>query len=171
MDINSPLFAPTVNQLRDELLPDLMARIPQPATAAPMSEKTGAAVGNATTKFALEDHQHPRLTSTTYATVASGTTVTVPFTRSFTNKPGIVCTEIEGDTATSSQPAVFKVQSWVQDASNNYTGAVIKVWRAQVLPQNLATLLLGAVFNLFSASVVGTQFSCIAVARSDVAST
>lgn len=142
--------------------------VPQPASSAPMAEKTGAAIGSATTKFALEDHQHPRLTSTTLATVASGSTVTVTFTRSFTNKPGMVMTEIEGDATGSAQPAIFKVQSWTQDANSLYTGAVIKVWRAQVIPQNLATLLLGAIFSIFGASVVGTQFSVIAVARSDV---
>ena len=36
------------------------------------------------------------------------------------------------------------------------------------IPQNLVNLLLGAVFNLFGAAVVGTRFSLIAVARSDV---
>ena len=63
--------------------------------------------------------------------------------------------------------AIFKVQSWTQDGGN-YTGAVIKVWRAQTIPTNLVSLLLGGVFNLFASSVVGTQFSVIAVARSDV---
>jgi len=142
--------------------------IPQPANAAPMSEKTGAAVGQQTGRFALEDHQHPRLTSTTYATVTAGNTATLSFTRPFASEPGIVCTEIGGDTSANAQPGVFKVQSWVQDAQNNYTGCVVRVWRSQTVPQNLATLLLGAVFNLFAASVVGTRFSLIAVARSDV---
>lgn len=142
--------------------------IPQPANTAPMAEKTGAAIGAATSRFALEDHQHPRLTSTTYATVASGNTASVTFTRAFASEPGIVCTEIGGDTSVNAQPGVFKVQSWVQDAQSNYIGAVVRVWRSQTVPQNLATLLLGAVFNLFAASVVGTRFSIIAVARSDV---
>lgn len=143
--------------------------MPKPADTAPLSEKTGAAIGALDTRYAKADHQHPRLTSTTYATVASGSTASVPFTRTFIQKPGIVCTEIEGSTGTGAQPAVFKVESWISDGTN-YTGAVIRVWRSTTVPQNLATLLLSAVFNLFSASVVGTQFSCIAVARSDVSS-
>lgn len=148
----------------------LSAQIPQAATATPRSEMTGGAKGSQMSRFAMEDHQHPRLTSTTTATVASGSTVAVPFTRPFLNKPGVVCTEIEGATGVSAQPAAFKVESWATDANGAYSGCVIRVWRSQTVPQNLATLLLGAVFNLFSASVVGTQFSCIAVARSDVSS-
>lgn len=147
----------------------LGAVMPKPATVAPKGEATVAAVGPDPTVFALDQHQHPRLTSTTYATVASGSTVTVTFTRSFANKPGMVMTEIEGDATASAQPSTFKVLSWVQDGGGLYTGAVIKVWRAQVVPQNLATLLLSAVYTIFGAAVVGTQFACIAIARSDVA--
>lgn len=139
------------------------------ADTMPAGEATTAQPGE-TTKAQGAGHQHPRLTSTTTATVATGSTVLVPFTRTFTNKPGVVCFEIEGATSVSAQPAVFKVESWTQDAQSRYTGCVIRVWRSQTVPQNLATLLLGAVFNLFAASVVGTQFTCIAVARSDVAS-
>lgn len=146
----------------------IAATMPKPSVAAPSGEATTPTAGSDPAKFAQEGHRHPRLTSTTMATVATGSTVQVTFTRTFANKPGMVMTEIEGDTAATSQPAVFKVQSWVQDASLNYTGAVIKVWRSQVVPQSLATLLLSAVFNLFSASVVGTNFCVIAIARSDV---
>lgn len=117
---------------------------------------------------ARNDHAHPRLTSVTVATVAAGSTVTVPFTRTFTNKPGMVFTEYEGDVSATAQPSSFKVNSWVQDAGNNFIGCVVKVWRSQAVPQNLVTLLLGGIFNLFGASVVGTNFSVIAVARSDV---
>lgn len=46
--------------------------------------------------------------------------------------------------------------------------AVVSGMFAQTVPQNLVNLLLGGVFNLFAASVVGTRFSLIAVARSDV---
>lgn len=137
------------------------------SNATPSAEVTGGASG-ASTAIPRDDHSHPRLTSTTMATIATGSTVQVNFTRTFVNKPGMVMTEIEGDTSASAQPAIFKVQSWVQDGGGLYTGAVVKVWRAQVIPQNLATLLLGAIFNLFAASVVGTTFSVVAVARSDV---
>lgn len=151
-------------------LDDVVAIMPAPATVPPKAEATVPAVGTDPKIFSLDGHQHPRLTSTTYASIATGSTVAVSFTRSFTNKPGIVITEIEGDIAGSAQPANFKVQTWVQDAGSLYTGCVVKAWRAQTVPQNLVTLLVGAVYNLFAASVVGTQFSCIAVARSDVPS-
>lgn len=42
MDINSPLFAPTVDQFKAAVLPELQAVIPQPATTMPQPEKTGA---------------------------------------------------------------------------------------------------------------------------------
>ncbi len=111
-----------------------------------------------------DDHQHPRLTSTTMATIGPANTVTVTFTRNFINAPGIVFTEING---AATQPAVFKVESWVMTGSL-YTGCVVRAYRSQTVPQNLVNLLLSAVFNIFGASASGTVFSCIAVARSDV---
>lgn len=134
---------------------------------APVAESVSGVAGTAA-KATREGHQHPRLTSTSMAAIVTGSTVTVNFTRTFSQKPGMVMTEIEGDASANSQPAIFKVQSWVTDGNGNYTGAVIKAWRAQTIPQNLATLLLGGIFNLFNSSPVGTQFSCIAIARSDV---
>jgi hypothetical protein len=162
------------------------ADVPKPASNPPMSEKTGAATGAITQRFALEDHQHPRLTSTNYATLASDGTATVTFTRSFTNKPGINLTET--DAAANTQPLVLRVQSWVQDANSAYTGCVIRGSRAQMLPtinplSGALTLISGVVtgvnalvaqltgYNVFGGSAAGAQVSCIAVARSDVAST
>ena len=71
------------------------------------------------------------------------------------------------DTAAAAQPTSFKVIAWQRDGQGLYTGCIIRVWKSQTIPQNLATLLLGGVFNLFAASVVGTRFSLIALARSD----
>lgn len=133
----------------------------------PAVEMTGGAAGDMV-KAQGANHSHPRLTSTTIHTISSGSTLNVTFTRTFINKPGVFCTEIEGDTSAGAQPAVFKVNSWTQDANNKYSGCTIKVWRSQTIPQNLVTLLATTTYNLFSASVVGTQFSCIAVARSDM---
>lgn len=158
-----------------------VSAVPKPANTAPMAEKTGAAIGGATTRYALEDHQHPRLTSTTVGTVAAGNTATVTFTRAFTNEPGIVYQELPltadttapaaADTAATAQPTQSKVIAWTKDANGNFTGCTLRVWKAQTIPTNLVTLLLGGVFNLFAASVVGTRFSLIAIARSDVAAT
>lgn len=135
----------------------------------PVSEGTGGNAGSMLQATGA-GHQHPRLTSTTVHTVSAGSTVNITFTRTFVNKPGVICTEFEGDTAATAQPAIFKVNSWLQDANSAYTGCVIKVWRSQVVPQNLASLLLSAAYSVFSNSVVGTQFSLVAVARSDVPS-
>lgn len=154
------------------------AAVPKPANTAPMAEKTGAAIGGATSRYALEDHQHPRLTSTTVGFVAAGNTATIVFTRTFASEPGIVyqelppaadtTTPVAADTAATAQPTQSKVIAWTKDANGAFTGCTIRVWKAQTVPQNLATVLLGGVFNLFAASVVGTRFSIIAIARSDV---
>lgn len=164
----------------------VQALVPQPANTAPKSEKTGADVGQQTGRFALEDHQHPRLTSTTVATIASGNTAMINFTRAFANEPGIDYQELPAsadtttppasDTAAGAQPTQSRVIAWTKGATallpnaaaTDYTGCMVRVWKAQTVPQNLTTLLLGGVFNLFAASVVGTRFSIIAVARSDV---
>lgn len=103
--------------LYNPLNPDIYARldamgvsIPKPATAAPQSEKTGAAIGAATASYALEDHQHPRLTSTTAAVLSSDGTASAMFTRTFTAQPGVVMTEVN---AVGNQPLVMVVQSFV----------------------------------------------------------
>jgi len=167
----------------------MAASIPKPANATPKTEMPGGAVGSEVERFATEDHSHPRVTSTTVGTVTTGNTATVLFTRAFVAEPGINYSELPatpdtvappaGDTAANAQPTTHKVISWTKGptpliptaAPGSYTGCTVRVWKAQTVPQNLATLLLGGVFNLFAASVVGTRFSIIAVARSDVSMT
>ena len=161
--------------------------IPQPATTTPRSEMTGGAVGAQPTRYAREDHQHPRLTSTTLATLGSNSQVTVPFTRTFTNKPGINLTEI--DATSSTQPLVLRAIGWTQDTDGRYTGVTVQGSRAQLLPElspissalSLLTNLVSAVntniltpltkYNIFSGSAAGASISVIAIARSDVAAT
>ena len=160
--------------------------IPQPATATPKSEMTGGAVGTQPARYAREDHQHPRLTSTTYATLGATGQATVTFSRAFTSKPGLNLTET--DAAAGSQPLVLRGIAWVQDASGMYTGVTIAGSRAQLLP-TLTPLsgvltLLGQVitgvngvvssltgYNIFGGSAAGATVSVIAVARSDVPAT
>lgn len=160
--------------------------IPQPATATPKSEMTGGAVGGVPTRYAREDHQHPRQTSTTYATLASNGQATVPFSRTFVNKPGLNLSET--DAVIGSQPLVLRGLSWVKDANGLYTGVIIQGSRAQLLPalsplSTLLTLVSGVVsgvntvitgltnYNVFGGSAAGATVSVIAVARSDVAAT
>ena len=161
--------------------------IPLPASAKPRSEMTGGALGDVPTRYALEDHQHPRLTSTTLATLGSNSQVTVPLTRTFTNKPGINLTEI--DATSSTQPLVLRAIGWTQDTDGRYTGVTVQGSRAQLLPElspissvlALLTNVIGAVntniltpltkYNIFGGSAAGASISVIAIARSDVAAT
>lgn len=160
------------------------AQIPQAANTTPQQEKTGGNVGDVDMRYAKADHQHPRLTSTTYSTLASDGTATVAFTRSFVNKPGVNMTEVD---SVGKQPLVCSVQSWTQDINGLYTGCVIKGQRAQLLPNmpalsgtlTLLTQVLAGVngviaaltqFNVFAGPASGASVSVIAVARSDVSS-
>lgn len=109
------------------------------------------------------DHQHPRLTATSTGVLNASGEATITFTRTFPSKPGLTMTYAE---TADGQPVVFKVKTWTVVGSD-YTGCVIKGYRAQAIPTNLATLLLGGVFNLFSgSSATGVEFSLIAVQAS-----
>jgi len=159
--------------------------LPQPADTMPMAEKTGAALGAMDGRYARADHQHPRLTSTTYATLDAAGLATVAFTRTFANKPGVVMTETD---AAGKQPLVTSVQSWLQDADGRYTGCVIKGQRAQFLPTinplaGTIVVLTGVIsgtngviaqitnYNVFGGSAAGASVSVVAIARSDVPAT
>lgn len=112
---------------------------------------------------AREDHVHQRLTSVTWHVLNSSAEATVTFTQAFVGKPGIAYTmEESGD----NQPVYFKVKNWITDGGGAYIGAVIKGYRAQVLPQNLVTVLLAQTFNPWGGSAVGVIFSVIAVKQS-----
>lgn len=164
------------------LVDAIRQQIPQPATATPKSETTGGGLGTQSSRFAMEDHQHPRLTSTTYATLDTDGRATVTFTRSFTNKPGFSITEIDTN---KTQPLVCVVESFI--GTGPYTGCVIKGFRSQALPaqpqMNLLAILGTVVagvnaiaasltgFNVFGGSPANASVSVVAIARSDVAST
>lgn len=86
-------------------------------------------------------------------TDASGN-ATWNFTDSITN-PGIslICENAQGN-----QPVIPSITSL------SSTQLVINVKRAQVLPQNLATVLLGAAFNVFGgSSLTGIKVHAIAI--------
>lgn len=161
------------------------SELPMPATAAPKSEATGAATGAVQTRYALEDHQHPRLTSTTYAALNGSGQATIAFTRTFVNKPGLNLTET--DATAASQPLVLRAIAWVRDGNGLYTGVTIQGMRAQMLPtinplSGTLTLLSGVItgvntlvgqltgYNIFGGSASGANVSVIAIARSDVPS-
>ncbi len=136
-----------------DLTPKSEAGTPTPGTA-PMASR--------------EDHQHPRLTSATTGTLNASGEATVLFTRTFAVKPSVTLLYAE---AADGQPIILKVKSWLNPqgaawVSGDYGGCIIKGYRSQAVPQNLATLLLGAVFNIFAGSAAGVEYSAIAVQTS-----
>lgn len=157
--------------------------VPQPATVIPAREAIGGGMGTSDKKFAMEDHQHPRLSSATYATLNASGQAAITFSRTFTNKPGLVLNET--DAAANSQPLVLRGLAWTMDAQNRYTGVTIQGMRAQQLPAlspvaGLLTAVIGGIntaltaltgFNVFGGTASGATISVIAIGRSDVAST
>lgn len=154
-------------------------KVPEPSAIAPMPEAIAPQAG-ARTPYAREDHQHPRLTSTTYAILGANGQATISFSRTFVNKPGLNLTET--DAVSTTQPLVLRGLAWQRDDQNRYTGVIIQGQRARMLPQITAVSgLLSAViigvnsivaaltnFDVFAGNAAGATVSVIAVARSDV---
>jgi hypothetical protein len=139
----------------------------QLANMTPLSEATAATAGT-TQMAARPDHVHPRLTSASTGLLNASGEATVTFTRTFSSKPSVCLLYAE---AADGQPVVFKVKSWLGAGgaawtSGDYTGCVIKGYRAQTIPTNLVSLLLGGVFNLFAASASGVEYSIIVLQAS-----
>lgn len=131
------------------------------ADTPPLAEGGSAAAGGMS-MATRADHQHPRLTATANGTLNASGEATITFSRIFPSKPSVIITLVESP---DNQPVVFKVKSWTTNGSD-YTGCTIKGYRSQTIPQNLVTLLLGSVFNLFAGSVAGAEYSLIAVQAS-----
>lgn len=130
--------------------------------AVPKTEATsGAAGGSGLIPDA--DHQHPRLTSTHTGTLNASAEDTITFTRTFSEKPSW---SDSWEEVADNGAVVIKVKSWVQDVNGNYTGCVIKGLRSQTIPQNLVTVLVSAVFNVFGGSASGVNYSMIFIKKS-----
>lgn len=145
----------------------LFAPMPVPSDAPPNAEAKVAAAGQAPA-VSREDHQHPRLTSSTTGVLNASGEATVTFTRTFAVKPSWT---IEYEEAADNPPVIFKVKSWLGTGgtawvSGDYTGCIIKGYRCTTIPTNLVTLLLGGVYSLFNGSANGVQYSAIIVASS-----
>lgn len=141
-----------VEDIVQSVVSQMLADTPPMGEAGTPQAGTGA-------KATRQDHRHPRLSSTASGTLNASGEATIVFTREFTAKPSVIVTLVE---ATEGQPVTFKVKSWTMTGAN-YTGCVIKGYRAQTIPTNLVTLLLGGVFNLFAGSVTGAEFTLIAI--------
>lgn len=163
-------------------IPSSVPRVPQPATAMPLAERTGAAVGDRPERFAREDHQHATQRSSTYATLDAAGLATVVFTRTFAKEPTVGMTETD---AAGKQPLIMTVQSWTKDASGAFDGCIIRGQRARMLPTinplagtiTLVSALLSGVngliaaltnYNVFGGDVLGAKISVNALARTDV---
>lgn len=130
-----------------------------PLSNMPPKSEAGIPIVGTNETAARADHEHPRLSATATGVLNASGEATITFTRTFTAKPAVIPTYVE---AADAQPIVFKVKSWTI-ANGVYTGCVIKGYRSQAVPQNLATLLLGGVFNLFAGSAAGAEYTLIAV--------
>lgn len=130
----------------------------------PATEAVSPAAG-AAALASRSDHKHERLTSATVQVLDGTGAATVTFTRAFAALPAVTCLLYE---ATTGQPVVFKVESWVMTGAN-YTGCVVRGYRASVLPSLSGILLIGplltalANYNVFGGSAAGAQFCCIAL--------
>ncbi len=114
-------------------------------------------------KASRDDHVHARLSSAIYVTLDANGEATVNYTRLFDTAPVVVPCFVE---SANNQPVVFKIKNHIQDANGKYTGCVIKGYRSQPIPKNLATLLLSTVFNLFAGNPSGISVSVFAIQQS-----
>lgn len=119
----------------------LRAAMPTPASSAPKSEANAPGIGSETTKYALEDHQHPRLTSSRPLTLDANGQGVATFSKSFSSEPVPSFSQMPGGVA---GPCIFAVESWIM-TGQNYTGANIKGWKLSAPTQNLAAVTVLAV--------------------------
>lgn len=156
------------------------------SNATPMSETTGGASG-AAVSIPRDDHQHPRLTSTTPQVSGANGQTTIMFTRGFDKRPGTTFTIVENNT---NPVPDFKVQKrlrkdgqdWVSTSdqaidANRIWGCVVYGQRARANPVlNLSGIvLIGPLLTAlgvlsgyapFTPLEAGIDFSAIAVASS-----
>lgn len=149
------------------------ALVPKPATAVPPEAGTKGAVG-AKPEYARADHTHEVRARRKRVTLAAGTgayagkfVATWVFDKPFATKPIIVCSP-EDDAGNPVSVAAITA-SFTQDANGQWTSVVVRGWRSQPIPQNLVTLLLGGVFNLFAGSAAGVVVGLTAAEETPVA--
>lgn len=128
---------------------------PDPALATALDNAAGG-----TGMASDAGHTHARRIQSMVLTLNASGEATFTFARVFTGKPAVACLCHE---AADNQPIVFKVKSYVLNGANQYTGVIMKGYRAQNIPQNLVTLLLSGVFNLFGGTTLnGVEISVYA---------
>lgn len=124
------------------------------------------AIGAEIARYALEDHQHPRLTSATSVTLDANGVGTVMFSRTFPTEPVTTFMAI----MPTNGPIICEIQSWVRSGSD-YTGAVVKGYRvgtqtlASVQVLGIAVGVGGQTVNVVS-NASGAKVSIIALVPS-----
>ena len=180
MNVSVPFYAATVAELKAVIMPEVEGLVPKPAIASPQPEQTGGKVGSETRRFALEDHQHKRLTSVTAGTAAvpgshtikaDGLSPQIIFTQLFAAEPGVDVIAIKPSAADILLPPY--IAEWVMGVgadADKYAGVVIG-WKKLQMSSTTATVLnvsLLASNSPVQVPAAGVRFSCIAVARSDM---
>lgn len=145
---------PSLEAIRDALL----------SNDAPKSERSSASAG-VSLMAPREDHTHPRITWSGLATTDVSGIATFDFSaKPFDLQPVAVLAYYEA--SQTSQPVALRVFEWTMNAGGKFVGCKVKAMRSQAIPQNLATLLLGAVFNLFAGAANGVQVNLVLLPQS-----
>lgn len=126
------------------------------------------AIAGSTPLASKVDHQHPRLSATNIGVLAGDGTATLIFTRLFSIKPSII---VAGEENNNNPVPRFKVKSWTQDGSNNFTGCIIFGDRARALPALGGILLIGPLIAALAGYLpyepaAGAAYLSIAIASS-----
>lgn len=130
--------------------------------ATPMAE-TRLGTPGAAPKAVREGHEHPRLTSaTTDHVLDANGEATITFTRSFAVKPAVTYML---DEAADLGAVLIKVKTWTI-VGGQYTGCVVKGYRARTLPATLTLLTALINFDVFAGVTTGAVFTFIALQKS-----
>ena len=114
--------------------------MPKPANVDPQPERMTAARGGDVSRYALEDHRHPRLTSSKNVTLDANGLATVTFDRVFEVEPTFLAGPIG---SFGNTPPIVGVEGWVKDVDGKFIGANLKGVRAvnQVMASTTPPLL------------------------------
>lgn len=130
----------------------IQAAQPQPAASTPPSEMLGGQTGSQT-RYAREDHTHPRITRAAVVTTDSSGGWTVTWSSPVTTPPVVLPVPVNSST----QPIVCNV------ATRTTTAATGRCWLARTLPATLTLLTNLVSFDLFGAAATGIQVQVLAI--------
>lgn len=130
----------------------VQSAMPVPANTLPPSENTAPAVG-AQTRYAREDHIHPRITRATTVTTVSGGTFGGTWTTPLPAPPTIVMTPIA---------AAASIDCQLTSAPTTTTFAG-RCWTSQTTLLNLTLITAGLTLNPTTNTAAGIQVQVIAL--------